>query len=55
MPRATPRRGIDSRTYYMVDTSQYVQLINLSGCGNTGAWRTPAACRVLLQHRRRCA
>eukprot|EP00775_Hariotina_reticulata_P012445 gene12445-12582_t len=28
-------RGIDNKTYYMVDPQQYVQLINYSGCGNT--------------------
>lgn len=28
-------RGIESSTYYMTDTSQYTQLINFSGCGNT--------------------
>ena len=28
-------RGIDNPGYYMVDTSQYVQLLNYSGCGNT--------------------
>jgi isoamylase len=28
-------RGIDNKTYYMTDTSQYTQLINWSGCGNT--------------------
>lgn len=33
---AVVRRGIDSLTYYMVDTHQFVQLLNFSGCGNTG-------------------
>lgn len=28
-------RGIDNKTYYMVDQAQYVQLLNFSGCGNT--------------------
>ncbi len=28
-------RGIESKTYYMTDTTQYDQLINYSGCGNT--------------------
>eukprot|EP00879_Flechtneria_rotunda_P016955 GHRR01017751.1.p1 GENE.GHRR01017751.1~~GHRR01017751.1.p1 ORF type:complete len:654 (+),score=196.97 GHRR01017751.1:803-2764(+) len=34
-PYLISMRGIDNVTYYMVDTSQFVQLINLSGCGNT--------------------
>ena len=34
--RCEPYRGIDCQTYYMVDTHQYVQLLNFSGCGNTG-------------------
>lgn len=28
-------RGIDSKTYYITDTQQYVQLLNFTGCGNT--------------------
>ena len=28
-------RGIENKTYYMTDTTQYTQLINWSGCGNT--------------------
>lgn len=28
-------RGIDNSVYYMLDKSQYVQLLNYSGCGNT--------------------
>ena len=28
-------RGIESSTYYITDTSQFTQLINFSGCGNT--------------------
>lgn len=28
-------RGIDNKTYYMCDTTQYVQMLNYSGCGNT--------------------
>lgn len=32
-------RALDSVTYYMVDTHQYVQLLNYSGCGNTGLLR----------------
>jgi hypothetical protein len=39
-------RGIDAQTYYMVDTQQYVQLLNYSGCGNTGALRL-GLCYVL--------
>ncbi|KAF8065538.1 ISA3 [Scenedesmus sp. PABB004] len=34
-PYTISMRGIDNLTYYMVDPSQYVQLINFSGCGNT--------------------
>ena len=34
-PYTTSFRGIDNPTYYMTDTSQYVQLLNYSGCGNT--------------------
>ncbi|EFJ47823.1 hypothetical protein VOLCADRAFT_117715 [Volvox carteri f. nagariensis] len=28
-------RGIDNKTYYMIDPTQFVQLVNWSGCGNT--------------------
>lgn len=34
-PYTTSFRGIDNPAYYMTDTSQYVQLLNYSGCGNT--------------------
>ncbi|KIZ03733.1 glycogen operon protein GlgX [Monoraphidium neglectum] len=41
-------RGIDSVTYYMVDTSQYVQLINYSGCGNTVNANHPVVKQLII-------
>lgn len=41
-------RGIDNQTYYMVDPSQYVQLINLSGCGNTVNANHPVVKQLII-------
>ena len=41
-------RGIDNRTYYMVDTSQYIQLLNYSGCGNTVSGNHPVTKQLII-------
>ena len=41
-------RGIDNQTYYMVDPQQYVQLINLSGCGNTVNANHPVVKQLII-------
>ena len=41
-------RGIDNRTYYMVDTSQYIQLLNYSGCGNTISGNHPVTKQLII-------
>ncbi|CAL5221257.1 g3414 [Coccomyxa viridis] len=41
-------RGIDNRTYYMVDTTQYVQLLNYSGCGNTISGNHPVTMQLIV-------
>jgi hypothetical protein len=46
-PIPTPR-GIDSLTYYQVDTSQYVQLINYSGCGHTVSANHPIVKQLII-------
>jgi len=35
LPNLCSMRGIDNKTYYMTDTSKYVQMLNFTGCGNT--------------------
>ena len=41
-------RGIDNRTYYMVDTTQYAQLLNYSGCGNTISGNHPVTMQLII-------
>jgi isoamylase len=41
-------RGIDNKVYYMVDTTQYVQLLNYSGCGNTVSGNHPVTKRLII-------
>lgn len=41
-------RGIDNRVYYMVDTTEYVQLINYSGCGNTINANHPVVAQLIV-------
>lgn len=41
-------RGIESSTYYMTDTSQFVQLLNFSGCGNTVNANNPVVTRLIV-------
>ena len=48
-------RGIDNRTYYMVDTTQYVQLLNYSGCGNTISGNHPITKQLIIDSCKRCA
>ena len=47
-------RGIDNQTYYMVDTSQYHQLLNYSGCGNTVSGNHPVTRRLIIDSLKRC-
>ncbi|KAK9845743.1 hypothetical protein WJX81_001229 [Elliptochloris bilobata] len=42
-------RGIANSTYYMTDTSQYVQLLNYSGCGNTVSGNHPVTQRMIVE------
>ena len=48
-------RGIANSTYYMTDTSQYVQLLNFSGCGNTVSGNHPVTQRMIVDSLRMCA
>lgn len=41
-------RGVDARTYYMVDPSQYVQLLNFSGCGHTVNANNPVVKQLII-------
>ncbi|CAL8468466.1 g8006 [Coccomyxa elongata] len=41
-------RGIDNKVYYMVDTDQYVQLLNYSGCGNTVSGNHPVTKQLII-------
>lgn len=41
-------RGIDNKTYYMVDTSAYEQLLNYSGCGNTINANNPVTTQLIV-------
>ena len=47
-------RGIASPTYYMTDTSRYVQLLNYSGCGNTVSGNQPVTQRMIVDSLRMC-
>ena len=47
-------RGIDNQTYYMVDTTQFVQLLNYSGCGNTVSGNHPVTKRLIIDSLKRC-
>lgn len=47
-PYTTSFRGIDNPAYYMTDTSQYVQLLNYSGCGNTTNANGPAMKKLII-------
>lgn len=48
-------RGIANSTYYMTDTSRYVQLLNYSGCGNTVSGNNPVTQRMIVDSLRMCA
>lgn len=48
-------RGIDNKVYYMVDTDQYVQLLNYSGCGNTVSGNHPVTKQLIIDSLRQCA
>jgi len=54
-PYTTSFRGIDNPTYYMTDTSQYVQLLNFSGCGNTTNANNPIMKKLIIDSLRMCA
>ncbi|KAG2441403.1 hypothetical protein HYH02_009991 [Chlamydomonas schloesseri] len=41
-------RGVDNKTYYMIDPSQYVQLVNWSGCGNTVNANNPPVTQMII-------
>jgi len=41
-------RGIENSTYYMTDPTQYVQLINYSGCGNTINANHPVVTQLII-------
>lgn len=41
-------RGIENKTYYMCDTSQYVQMLNYSGCGNTVNANHPVVSKLII-------
>ncbi|MCO5555169.1 hypothetical protein L7F22_008712 [Adiantum nelumboides] len=47
-PYTTSFRGIDNLTYYMVDTTSFVQLRNYSGCGNTLDCNHPVVMELVL-------
>uniref|UniRef100_A0A383WPZ9 isoamylase n=1 Tax=Tetradesmus obliquus TaxID=3088 RepID=A0A383WPZ9_TETOB len=47
-PYLLSMRGIDNATYYMVDPSQFVQLLNLSGCGNTVNANHPVVKQLII-------
>ena len=48
-------RGFDNPVYYMVDTDQYVQMLNYSGCGNTISGNHPVTKQMIIDSCRRCA
>ena len=41
-------RGIDNSTYYMLDKTQYVQLLNYSGCGNSISGNHPQVKQMII-------
>lgn len=41
-------RGFDNSVYYMVDKTQYVQLLNYSGCGNTVSGNHPVTQQMIV-------
>jgi len=41
-------RGIDAKTYYMLDTNAYVQMKNYSGCGNTVNCNHPIVAQMIV-------
>eukprot|EP00271_Cylindrocystis_brebissonii_P008495 TRINITY_DN22865_c0_g1_i1.p1 TRINITY_DN22865_c0_g1~~TRINITY_DN22865_c0_g1_i1.p1 ORF type:complete len:905 (-),score=151.06 TRINITY_DN22865_c0_g1_i1:636-3305(-) len=47
-PYLTSFRGIDNLVYYIVDTNNYVQLSNYSGCGNTFNCNHPVVMELVL-------
>ncbi|KAF6261424.1 glycoside hydrolase superfamily [Scenedesmus sp. NREL 46B-D3] len=53
-PYLLSMRGIDNSTYYMVDPSQFVQLLNFSGCGNTINANHPVVKQLIIDSLR-CA
>lgn len=46
-------RGFDNPVYYMVDTEQYVQMLNYSGCGNTISGNHPVTKQMIIDSCRR--
>ncbi len=46
-------RGFDNSVYYMVDTEQYVQMLNYSGCGNTISGNHPVTKQMIIDSCRR--
>ncbi|MCO5589224.1 hypothetical protein L7F22_043190 [Adiantum nelumboides] len=53
-PYSTSFRGIDNLTYYMVDTTSFVQLRNYSGCGNTLDCNHPVVTELVLDSLKHC-
>jgi len=47
-PYTLSLRGIENKTYYMTDTTQFVQLLNYSGCGNTVNANHPVTMRLII-------
>ncbi|GFR40449.1 hypothetical protein Agub_g977 [Astrephomene gubernaculifera] len=47
-PYTLSLRGIDNSVYYMTDPTQFVQLVNWSGCGNTVNANHPVVCQLVL-------
>ncbi|GIL56414.1 hypothetical protein Vafri_11724 [Volvox africanus] len=41
-------RGIDNKTYYMIDPEQHVKLVNWSGCGNTVNANNPTVTQLIV-------
>ncbi|CAI5940661.1 unnamed protein product [Closterium sp. NIES-64] len=47
-PYTTSFRGIDNKTYYIVQPNSYVQLANYAGCGNTLNCNHPVVMQMIL-------
>ncbi|KAM7258061.1 hypothetical protein ACFE04_013802 [Oxalis oulophora] len=47
-PYTTSFRGIDNKTYYMLDLNNNAQLLNFSGCGNTFNCNHPVVMELIL-------